>query len=112
MRTPRDQIVSVAMSYNTHLPLHDYLIIGEETTLLFSDGELRSRDGVLVPRQDLQDLTEPIMDQDGEFLAAVREGREPAVSGRSVRPAMAALQQVQATLRLRGGAQAGHQEHF
>jgi 2-hydroxy-4-carboxymuconate semialdehyde hemiacetal dehydrogenase len=98
MRTPADQIVSVAMSYNTHLPLHDYLIIGEEATLLFSDGELRSRDGVLVPKQDLQDLTEPIIDQDAEFLAAVRERREPAVSGRAVRPALAALQVVQDTL--------------
>jgi 2-hydroxy-4-carboxymuconate semialdehyde hemiacetal dehydrogenase len=98
MRTPRDQIISVAMSYNTHLPLHDYLIIGEEATLLFSDGELRSKDGVLVPKQDLQDLTEPIMDQDAEFLATVREHREPAVSGRAVRPALAALQAVQDTL--------------
>jgi 2-hydroxy-4-carboxymuconate semialdehyde hemiacetal dehydrogenase len=101
MRTPRDQIVSVAMSYNTHLPLHDYLIIGEEATLLFSDGELRSGDSVLVPKQDLQDLTEPIMDQDAEFLAAVREQREPAISGRSVRPALAALQAVQDTLAAR-----------
>jgi 2-hydroxy-4-carboxymuconate semialdehyde hemiacetal dehydrogenase len=83
------------MSYNTHLPLHDYLIIGEEATLLFSDGELRSKDGVLVPKQDLQDLTEPIMDQDAEFLAAIREHREPAVSGRAVRPALAALQVAQ-----------------
>ena len=101
MRTPSDQIVSVAMSYNTHVPLHDYLIIGEETTLLFSDGELRDKDGVLVPKQDLQDLTEPIMDQDAEFLSAVREHREPAVSGRSVRPAMAALQTAQDTLEAR-----------
>jgi 2-hydroxy-4-carboxymuconate semialdehyde hemiacetal dehydrogenase len=101
MRTPRDQIVSVSMSYNTHLPLHDYLVIGEETTLLFSDGELRSKDSVLVPRQDLRDLTEPIRDQDAEFLAAVREQREPAVSGRAVRPAMAALQAVDDTLHAR-----------
>lgn len=98
MRTPADQVVSVAMSYNTHLPLHDYLIIGEEATLLFSDGELRSKDEVLVPKQDLQDLTEPIMDQDAEFLAAIREHRDPAISGRSVRPALAALQVVQDSL--------------
>jgi 2-hydroxy-4-carboxymuconate semialdehyde hemiacetal dehydrogenase len=98
LRTPRDQVVSIAMSYNTHLPLHDYLIIGEETTLLFSDGELRSKDEVLVPRQDLQDLTGPIMAQDAEFLAAVREHREPAISPRAIRPAMAVLQAVQDTL--------------
>jgi hypothetical protein len=37
----------------------------------------------------------PIREQDREFLAAVREGREPSVSGRSVLPAMRALQAVQ-----------------
>ena len=101
MRTPRDQVVSVAMSYNTHLPFHDYLIIGEQMTVLFDNGELRSNTGVVVPRQDLSDLSEPIVDQDREFLQAVREQREPAVSGRAVRPAMAALQVAQDTLTAR-----------
>ena len=37
----------------------------------------------------------PIPRQDAEFFAAIRDGREPAISGRSVRPAMAALQAAQ-----------------
>jgi len=53
---------------------------------------------VLVPRQDLQDLTEPIVAQDAEFLAAVRDHREAAIAPRAVRPAMAVLQAVQDTL--------------
>jgi 2-hydroxy-4-carboxymuconate semialdehyde hemiacetal dehydrogenase len=100
MRTPRDQIVSIAMSYNTHLPFHDYLVIGEQMTVLFDNGELRSNAGVLVPRAEPTELSEPIVAQDAEFLRSVREQREPAVSGRSVRPAMAALQVAQDTLRV------------
>ena len=41
MRTARDQLATVAMSYHTHIPVHDYLIIGEETTVLIADGALR-----------------------------------------------------------------------
>ena len=44
------------MSYNTHPPFHDYLIISEQMTVLFDNGELRSDAGVLVPRADLTDL--------------------------------------------------------
>jgi 2-hydroxy-4-carboxymuconate semialdehyde hemiacetal dehydrogenase len=99
--TAPEQIVSVSMSYNTHISLHDYLIIGEEETLLFDNGELRSNEGVLVPRHDLTDLSEPIVDQDREFLDAVRDHRQPAVSGRAVRPAMAALQVAQDSLNAR-----------
>ncbi len=97
LRTPRGQVATVAMSYNTHLPAHDYLLIGEETTVLFADDTLRGPDGVIVAVTG--DHTHgAIVRQDGEFFAAVREGREPAVSGRAVRPAMAVLQAVQDTL--------------
>jgi 2-hydroxy-4-carboxymuconate semialdehyde hemiacetal dehydrogenase len=91
MRTPRDQVVSVDMSYNTHLAFNDYLVVGEESTLQLTSQELRDQERALVTRSD----DDPIARQDAEFVAAVREGREPAVSGRSVRPAMAALQAAQ-----------------
>jgi 2-hydroxy-4-carboxymuconate semialdehyde hemiacetal dehydrogenase len=92
MRTARDQVVTVALSYNTHIQVQDYLVVGEETTVLYADGELRDRERSLVARQPDHD---PIRDQDREFLNAVREQRAPAVSARAVRPAMAVLQQVQ-----------------
>jgi 2-hydroxy-4-carboxymuconate semialdehyde hemiacetal dehydrogenase len=98
MRTPRDQVITVAMSYNTHIALHDYLVIGQETTLLFDNGELRDRDRVLVPRPAEAITHEAIGRQDAEFLAAVRDHREPSVSARAVRPAMAALQAAQESL--------------
>ena len=34
--------------------------------------------------------------QDGDFVSAVREGRDPAVSGEDVLPCMAVLEQAQA----------------
>lgn len=98
MRTARDQLATVAMSYNTHINVHDYLVIGEETTILFADGQLRDNARVLVPATEATALDAGIARQDAEFFAAVRQGREPAVSGRAVRPAMAALQAAQDAL--------------
>ncbi|HEY8602151.1 MAG TPA: Gfo/Idh/MocA family oxidoreductase [Thermomicrobiales bacterium] len=101
MRTARDQLATVAMSYNIGFQVHDYLIIGEEATILFDDGVLRDNERVLVPKADRDGVDAPIPRQDVEFFAAIREGREPAVSGRAVRPAMAALQAAQDALNAR-----------
>jgi 2-hydroxy-4-carboxymuconate semialdehyde hemiacetal dehydrogenase len=98
MRTARDQLATVAMSYHVAFPIHDYLVIGEETTLLFADGQLREGDRVLIDKAGDDELAAPLTRQDAEFFAAVREGREPAISARSVRPAMAALQAAQDSL--------------
>jgi hypothetical protein len=51
-----------------------------------------------MPRPSADNSVEAIGRQDVEFLAAIDEHREPAVSGRAVRPAMAALQAAQDTL--------------
>jgi 2-hydroxy-4-carboxymuconate semialdehyde hemiacetal dehydrogenase len=98
MRTAHDQLATVAMSYNIGFPVHDYLIIGEERTILFDDGVLRDNEHVLVEKAEGEEIDAPIPRQDAEFFAAIREGREPAISGRSVRPAMAALQAAQDSL--------------
>ena len=95
MRTPRGQIATVAMSYHARMPAHDYLIIGEETTLRFAENALSGPDGAIVPSVGPDPLGVALPNQDTEFLASVREGREPAISARSIRPAMAALQAVQ-----------------
>jgi 2-hydroxy-4-carboxymuconate semialdehyde hemiacetal dehydrogenase len=83
--------VNIAMSYNSPWPLHDYLVIGEEATLRFENGRLFGSEGeVFAPTG-----AHPIREQDQEFLAAVREGREPSAGGRSVLPAMRALQTIE-----------------
>lgn len=98
MRTARDQVATVAMSYNVSFAVHDYLIIGEEETIVFDDGALRDGQGIIVPKGEREGVDAPIPRQDAEFFAAIRDRREPAISGRSVRPAMAALQAAQDTL--------------
>jgi 2-hydroxy-4-carboxymuconate semialdehyde hemiacetal dehydrogenase len=106
MRTERDQLVTVAMSYHTSIPIHDYLVIGEERTLLYTDGRLHDGERLLVNAAgtDAGDPDSPIARQDADFFAAIREEREPAVSGRSVRPTMAALQVAQDALDARQAA--------
>jgi 2-hydroxy-4-carboxymuconate semialdehyde hemiacetal dehydrogenase len=86
-----DVPVNIAMSYNSPWPLHDYLVVGEEATLRFENGRLFFHEGEPFAPADAH----PIREQDREFLAAVQEGREASVSGRSVLPAMRALQAVQ-----------------
>jgi hypothetical protein len=64
-------------------------VIGEEETLV-----IEGKSGL-----------DSIQQQDGDFLTAVRDHAEPPISGRAVRPAMAALQRVQDALdeRVRAG---------
>lgn len=95
MRTVTGQLATVVTSYHAIIPQHDYLVVGRESSVHFVDGELRGPEGVLVPGTGADPLADALPRQDAEFFAAVREGREPAVSGRSVRPAMAVLQAVQ-----------------
>lgn len=111
MRTERDQLATVAMSYHTKVSLHDVVIIGEETTLLFADNQLRDNERVIVPAPAEGESETANARQDEEFFLAIREGREPAVSGRSVRPAMAALQAAQDTLNTRIAKLGSDQRH-
>jgi len=89
--SPSGPLVQVAMSYNSHRSVHDYLLIGEQETLLFSGGKLLdAADRPLAPPEGA-DLS-AIREQDREFLTAVREGRPSSVSARDVLPAMSLLQ--------------------
>ncbi|MDQ6602539.1 MAG: Gfo/Idh/MocA family oxidoreductase [Chloroflexota bacterium] len=81
VRTPLDQLVSVNMSYNSHVSLCDYLLIGREESLV-------------LPGQG-PDTVNGVAAQDHDFLAAVRDGSEPAISAESVLPALWVLQQAQ-----------------
>jgi 2-hydroxy-4-carboxymuconate semialdehyde hemiacetal dehydrogenase len=90
-RTDAGGLVQIAMSYNSPATVHDYAFIGEETTLTFAGNRLTVADGTVVVERG----GSPILEQDREFLAAIREGREPSVSPASVFPAMQVLQQLQ-----------------
>ena len=98
MRTPSDQIATIVMSYNSHFELHDYMVFGEETSVLWEEDQLRTPDGTLVGSKNNGAQEAAFRRQDAEFFAAIQEGREPLVSARAVRLAMAVLQAAQDTL--------------
>lgn len=96
MRTRLDQLVTIVMSYNSHIVEGECVIVGEEDTLRVAKGCLSTHDRVLYePPAGKDGLLQATADLDREFVAAIREAREPAVSGRVVRPALAVLQRVQ-----------------
>jgi 2-hydroxy-4-carboxymuconate semialdehyde hemiacetal dehydrogenase len=94
MGMPGGQIATIAQSYGSYEFRWRLDVFAEEATLLFDMGELRDSDGkVLVPRRSIVDLR----DQNREFVAAVREGRDPAVTGEDVLPTMRMLHNAQAS---------------
>ena len=95
LRTPRDQLVSCALSYNTMRPLLEILIIGEETTLAVRDGKLVDADDQIVAAGGENEEASAVYLQNIEFITALRQEREPLVSGDAVLPTMRALQAVQ-----------------
>jgi len=82
-------LVEVSLSHNAHWGAHDYHVIGVEDDLVSSAGELRNKDGVLVERPPYQ---MHVQAQDAEFVAAVREGRAPALDVDAVLPTLRILQ--------------------
>jgi 2-hydroxy-4-carboxymuconate semialdehyde hemiacetal dehydrogenase len=96
LRTTRDQVVTVAMSYRAMPPIQDYVILADETTLIYANDELRDHARVLVPAADHGAYDASALDrQNIDFFQSMMTGSEPVSSARSVRPAMAALQSAQ-----------------
>ena len=95
MRTKRDQLATVSMSYNSHVSLYDYVLIGIEDTLIVDNGVLRNRDGVLYdPKEDADSRNHGLL-QNREFVDAIQQGRQPSISADAVLPALDVLQQAQ-----------------
>jgi 2-hydroxy-4-carboxymuconate semialdehyde hemiacetal dehydrogenase len=96
MRTERDALGTVAMSYNAHVSLYDYVLIGREDTLVIERGTVRNDKGLLYdPEADTPEGRNSGLLQDREFVAAVREGRPAAISADDVLPALEVLQRAQ-----------------
>ena len=95
LRTPREQVVSCALSYNTMRPLLDILVIGEETTLAVRDGRLVDPNDQIIAAGGENEEASAVYLQNIEFITALRQEREPLVSGAAVLPTMRALQAVQ-----------------
>jgi 2-hydroxy-4-carboxymuconate semialdehyde hemiacetal dehydrogenase len=96
LRTARDQVVTVVLSYRALPPVQDYLVIADETTLVYANHELRDHRRVLVPAATDGSYDTAALDrQNTDFMTSILTGSEPVSSVRSVRPAMAALQAAQ-----------------
>ena len=87
-------IATVAQSYFTPTWKWYALIIGDEQTFRWDRGTLYDfEDHVIVPEHSTWDL----MRQDREFIDAVRQNRDPAITAETIMPAMRAIAQAQAT---------------
>ena len=97
LRTPADQLVSLSLSFNSHFQCHEYLLVGDETSYRFDRGRLEAADGsVDDPAADGRDYYQLSWEaQDREFLAALREERQPLMCGADALPAMAILQAIE-----------------
>lgn len=96
LRTTSDHIVTVAMSYRAMPPIQDYVVVADETTLIYANDELRDHARVRVPASHRGTLDTMALDrQNTDFFTSLLTGNEPVTTARSVRPAMAALQAAQ-----------------
>lgn len=95
MRTPAGVLATVAMSYNSAFTVHDYTVIGQETTLRASPDQLLAANGNPVPGIDL--TVDAILAQNDAFFTAIRTGRPAPVDVDAILPSLAVLQQLATT---------------
>jgi 2-hydroxy-4-carboxymuconate semialdehyde hemiacetal dehydrogenase len=93
VETEDDRTLLVHGSYHAAYRLYDKVIVTDRDTYLFDilAGTLRSAEGVAAIEDEKTNCARVIAD----FVAAIRERRQPLVDGASVLPAMRVLQAVQ-----------------
>ena len=96
LRTAREELATLALSYNTHRPVQDYLVIGERQTLMYTDNRLLGPTGEVLSEEGADDpVKDGVLIQDREFMAAISTGRSPSPSADDVLPCLAVQQSVQ-----------------
>ncbi len=95
LRTPSNQLISLSLSYNTHLAMDEYVIVGAEESLHFRRGQQIEPGGSDAGPVEADQYQLGWESHDREFLAAVAEHRAPECSGAEALPALAVLQEVQ-----------------
>lgn len=101
LRTADGRIATIALSYHARIGASEYLVIGEDATVLLSGGEVRWSDGRASVEADVAAVQEAaVAAQDADFLAAVRrggpdqDGRATRADAASVLPTLRVLQAV------------------
>jgi len=91
MKSPKGPLFTMAMSFNNKGPFGGfYRYIGEEDTYKVYRDSMTDSEGKDVPLEPMIAFDR----QDVEFVAAIREGREPESSAASVVPTMALLDKI------------------
>jgi 2-hydroxy-4-carboxymuconate semialdehyde hemiacetal dehydrogenase len=91
MKSPKGPLFTMAMSFNNKGPFGGfYRYIGEEDTFKVYRDSMTDSEGKEVPLEPMIAFDR----QDVEFVAAIREGREPESSAASVVPTMALLDKI------------------
>ena len=102
LRSAAGCLVSAAQSFNNHGPIQgEWRFIGEEETYATGGAGLRDHRGNEMP---LPGGPSGVEAQDGEFFAAVREGRKALTSCSEVLPVMGIIDRVQRAMDGRDGA--------
>ena len=102
LRSAAGCLVSAAQSFNNHGPIRgEWRFIGEEETYVTGGAGLRDHRGNELP---LPEEPSGVEAQDGEFFAAVREGRKALTSCSEVLPVMGIIDRVQRAMDGRDGA--------
>ena len=92
MAIPGGIVATINLSYNFRGFLERMLFIGQEETLLYDHGALIDGEGKqIMPAESITGLGS----QNREFISAVVEGRDPAVTGEQVLPCMEVLHKAQ-----------------
>ena len=85
-------IATIAQSYFTPGFDMQVLVIGYEDTFLWKNKTLYNFEGkILVPKQSIMDL----VDQNTEFIVALRENRPPTITPETIMPTMQLITQAQ-----------------
>ena len=102
LRSANGCLVSAAQSFNNHGPIRgEWRFIGEEETYVTDGAGLRDHQGNELP---LPEGPSGVEAQDGEFFAAIREGRKALTSCSEVLPVMGIIDRVQRAMDGREGA--------
>lgn len=94
MKLPAGELFTLAQSYNVEQFRWRLTFIGEQGTFDFDNGTLYDAWGAtVVSQRSVVDLDE----QDADFVASIREGRDPAITGEEVLPAMRILDEAESS---------------
>ena len=95
LKTSSNQLISISLSYNSHVEMDEYVIVGAEESMRFHQGRLVAPQGPGAGSAGSDQNQLAWEAQDREFLAAIAERRAPDSSGAEALPALAVLQEVQ-----------------